>query len=803
MRTRTGAHLAGLLAAAGAPLSASDLARLIGRSVAKVTALLPAASTPDIAVGAASWELRGDDARARVVRNLHVGPLADGAERKTRVRERALAPFRSALDAAIWAARIEWGWDRAPEYALSQDFAVRMLSRRSERRAAVRLLTDARRARTLESRHPDAARDQLWAGAAVVAASARSARDLEDLAALLIAASRLDAGDGAVPRRLAPVVALLGDTERAVALARGVRTDVAIELAYVARAAAAIGDARADEIVTDALVQIGPAGPDGPDAGAGAVAAAVAAAGASAVAAAVAAAGAGAAIDAGVAATAVVPAGSAAPDAPVGALLRTAQAVAGTALYLSPESALARAGQARALIERAFAAPPGPTSVEGLRSRQFRSAREHEQVLAATTYATIAVACAQAGDHRGAVAAARDARTQLAAVADAAHRAVGLADTAARLAVRTAECSRWSALVLDSVAGDAAVDALATTDDVAALAAIARLLAGGAERDGDNAEPPAVADLEHATLAAGRALDRIAADDAIPPRGALLSAARVVSPDAPLAVRAARGTFERARTAHHASSLERRTRARGESVALAEAAAVFDAAGVEATARAAAHAARDAVSRVPAAARARPIAEVAAVLLGARDADVRAVAEAAAREERAGTNGRWDAAAPALLVAAVLRIEPRERSPAQREILDTGILDLRRGEHAPSLTMLADLAARHGDAVRAAELVEHALRAAHVRDPLRRERALTAVRDARAVLSGTGRGASSGAAHDPAPGDEAAPAALSIDDTARAWLHAGYPIAGLPALAAAHPAAAERIAAAVRRDLEV
>jgi len=80
---------------------------------------------------------------------------------------------------------------------------------------------------------------------------------------------------------------------------------------------------------------------------------------------------------------------------------------------------------------------------------------------------------------------------------------------------------------------------------------------------------------------------------------------------------------------------------------------------------------------------------------------------------------------------------------------------------------------------------------------------LTAVRDARAVLSGTGRGASSGAAHDPAPGDEAAPAALSIDDTARAWLHAGYPIAGLPALAAAHPAAAERIAAAVRRDLEV
>ena len=779
MRTRTGAHLAGLLAAAGAPLSASDLARLIGRSVAKVTALLPAASTPDISVCAGSWELRGDDALARVVRNLHVGPLADGAERKTRVRERALAPFRSALDAAIWAARIEWGWDRAPEYALSQDFAVRMLSRRSERHGAVRLLTDARRARTLESRHPDAARDQLWAGAAVVAASARSARDLEDLAALLIAASRLDAGDGAVPRRLAPVVALLGDTERAVALARGVRTDVAIELAYVARAAASIGDSRADEIVTDALVQIGAPGAHG-DGGAGA-----------------------AAIDAGVAATAVVPAGSAAPDAPVGALLRTAQAVAGTALYLSPESALARAGQARALIERAFAAPPGPTSVEGLRSRQFRSAREHEQVLAATTYATIAVACAQAGDHRGAVAAARDARTQLAAVADAAHRAVGLADTAARLAVRTAECSRWSALVLDSVAGDAAVDALATTDDVAALAAIARLLAGGAERDGDNAEPPAVADLEHATLAAGRALDRIAADDAIPPRGALLSAARVVSPDAPLAVRAARGTFERARTAHHASSLERRTRARGEAVALAEAAAVFDAAGVEATARAAAHAARDAVSRVPAAARARPLAEVAAVLLGARDADVRAVAEAAAREERTGTIGRWDAAAPALLVAAVLRIERRERSPAQREILDTGILDLRRGEHAPSLTMLADLAARHGDAACAAELVEHALRAAHVRDPLRRERALAAVRDASTVLAEVTRDATVAGRPGGDAADNAAPAALSIDDTARAWLHVGYPIAGLRALAAAHPGVAERIAAAIRRDLEV
>ena len=779
MRTRTGAHLAGLLAAAGAPLSASDLARLIGRSVAKVTALLPAASTPDISVCAGSWELRGDDALARVVRNLHVGPLADGAERKMRVRERALEPFRAALDAAIWAARIEWGWDRAPEYALSQDFAVRMLSRRSERHGAVRLLTDARRARTLESRHPDAARDQLWAGAAVVAASARSARDLEDLAALLIAASRLDAGDGAVPRRLAPVVALLGDTERAVALARGVRTDVAIELAYVARAAASIGDSRADEIVTDALVQIGAPGAHG-DGGAGA-----------------------AAIDAGVAATAVVPAGSAAPDAPVGALLRTAQAVAGTALYLSPESALARAGQARALIERAFAAPPGPTSVEGLRSRQFRSAREHEQVLAATTYATIAVACAQAGDHRGAVAAARDARTQLAAVADAAHRAVGLVDTAARLAVRTAECSRWSALVLDLVAGDAAVDALATTDDVAALAAIARLLAGGAERDGDNAEPPAVADLEHATLAAGRALDRIAADDAIPPRGALLSAARVVSPDAPLAVRAARGTFERARTAHHASSLERRTRARGEAVALAEAAAVFDAAGVEATARAAAHAARDAVSRVPAAARARPLAEVAAVLLGARDADVRAVAEAAAREERTGTIGRWDAAAPALLVAAVLRIERRERSPAQREILDTGILDLRRGEHAPSLTMLADLAARHGDAACAAELVEHALRAAHVRDPLRRERALAAVRDASTVLAEVTRDATVAGRPGGDAADNAAPAALSIDDTARAWLHVGYPIAGLRALAAAHPGVAERIAAAIRRDLEV
>ena len=86
MRTRLGAHLAGLLAAAGMPLSAEDLGRLAGRPAARVTEPLPRTSTSDVRVTGEGWEPADAEAVARIVRNLHSGPLAAGAERRPEVQ---------------------------------------------------------------------------------------------------------------------------------------------------------------------------------------------------------------------------------------------------------------------------------------------------------------------------------------------------------------------------------------------------------------------------------------------------------------------------------------------------------------------------------------------------------------------------------------------------------------------------------------------------------------------------------------------------------------------------------------------
>lgn len=742
MRTRLGAHLAGLLAAAGMPLTAADFGRLAGRPAARIAELLPEASTVDVRVADGGWEAADADAVARIVRNLHAGPLAAGAEHRREVQELALRPFRAAMHAAIASAREEWGWDAAPPFALSPAFPASMLTRPRERRALVRLLTDRGRAGALTAHHPDAARRQLLDAATTIAAEATTPADLEDLAMLLLARSRLDPVDGAVPRRLAPVVALLGDLDRAVALAHHVRTDVAIELAYVAYAAAQAGDQRADEVAERSLALLG--------------------------------------------------------DAPAGALLRTAQAIAGLALYLPADRARIRAQQARALVHRAFAEPERPPSVESLRSRQFRASRDHEWALAATTSATVAVALAQAEDRDAATDAVREARDAAAAVADLAHRGVALADVATRLAVRTTAGHRLP--VLDAAAdaaGSAALSAAEETDDAAAFAAIAALLSGGADRDGDRPEPPAAPDTVRAAAAARRALASIASGGGLPARGALRDAARSLrrsgASPGDLSSLAARAVVERVQSARHSTSLERRTRARTEAAVLAEAAVVLDAAGAAAEARAAAAAAREACGRVPAAARARPLADVASALLGAVDDEVFEAGCAAAGAERGGTEGIWDAAAPALVAATALALLTHDsagrtpdggRRARVTDIWEQSVLALRLGEHAPSLTLLADRAARRGDSTQAGLLVAHALRAAHAPDPLRRERA-------RAALASTASPAS-------AAGDGPAP---DVPLTARAWLADGYPIADLALLAASDPEVGGRIAAAVRAEL--
>lgn len=730
MRTRLGMHLAGLLAAAGSALTADDLARLAGRRDAHVRALLPDATTEDIEVAGDTWRLRGDDAVARVVRNLHAGPLAPGVERQPRVRERALAPFRDALLAAIASARDEWGWESAPAFALSDGFVRALAERPADRRALVGLVVDPGRAAVMTAAHPDAARIQLREVAAHVARTATSGDDLVDLAALLLAAARLDAVGGAVPRRLAPVFALFGDTERAAALAHDVRTDASIELAYVASAAAQAGaaDADVDGLLDDVLSAI-------PD------------------------------------------------DAPAGALLRTAQAVVGAALHLPFDAAHARAVQARHLVDRAFAPSDQPSSVEGLRMRQFRASRDQEQALGATTLATAAVVLAQAGDPDGASRATADARAAGATIVDDLRRCVLLAEIATRLAVRTAPTAP---ALLDHAAAEAADAALEVPDDIAGLARIARLLSATGLPEGDNPERPAVVDVARARRAAQRALALILASEGPPPRGALRDVAHVLTGSAASAslAAAAHGVAAAVAATRHGTALERRTRARTEAVVLAEAAVVLSAGEA---AVAAARAALDVVARVPAPARARPLAELADVLLDADDDAVFAVGLEAAAHVRTVAEGRGDPGADALIATAALRMLATPAAPhaaAAERLLEVSVLALRRAEHTASLTLLADLAARTGQSTRAKGLAVDALRSAHAADPVRRRRALAAIEAAESALAG------------------GSTPPLRVPGTAASWLADGYPLEDLPALAAADPESARRVIRALRADLD-
>ncbi|WP_336633344.1 MULTISPECIES: hypothetical protein [unclassified Microbacterium] len=751
MRTRWGAHLAGLLAAAGFPLDDGDLARLTGRPVARVRALLPAATTTDlvvheIAAGAEtgdatgrSWELSGAAALARVVRNLHAGPLPDGADADPAVQARALAPFRTALHAAARAAREDWGWSEAPAFTLSPDFPRSMQGRPRERRALIELVTDAARARALDERDPDAARQQLDEATASVAGGARSPGDLVDLARLLVAGSGWDPTGGAVPRRLAPVFALLGDTERAVALAEGVRTEPAIELAYVARAAAQAGDPAAVRLLDEALDRLG--------------------------------------------------------DAPRGALLRTAQAVAGTAVFLEADAARRAAASARDLVERAFTDASGPDAVEGLRARQFSSSRDEEWSLAARTLATCAVARARAGLVTATDRTIREVHGVIAEIVDPVRRAVAAADVAARLAEPSGRDAVAAArAVLDEGIAVAAEEALACPDDVIALGEIARLLSGRTLPDGDTPETP-VADAERARRAVERALALAAADGTPPPRGLLRDAAALLGLAA--TVPAALAAVEAVADARHGTPLERRTRARAEAVALADAAAVLSAAGDAAGARSAARGALDAVGRVPAAARARWLAEVATALLDTDVDDVFALGVEAAEAERAGSEGRWDATAPTLLADALLtapETDPRHDEERAR-ILADAVAALRRAERAAALTALADRAARGDDPERARRLASFALRAAHVVDPVRRERAAAALRASTARHTAGPDGGS--ASTDALPGSS-----LDIAAVAAAWRADGYPGRELARFTAAHPAAGRRVRGLIRADLD-
>lgn len=730
MRTRLGMHLAGLLAAAGTALTADDLSRLAGRRDTHVRSLLPQATTGDIEVADDTWRLHADDAVARVVRNLHTGPLPPGVERQPAVREHALAPFRAALLAAVASARDEWGWANAPAFTLSDGFVRALAARPADRRALVALLIDPGRAAVMSAAHPDAARVQLREAATQIARTATDGADLVDLAMLLLAAARLDAVDGAVPRRLAPVFALFGDVERAAALARDVRTDAAIELAYVASAAAQAG-ARSSDV--DALLDEVLAG---------------------------------------------IP-----TDAPAGALLRTAQAVVGAALHLPFDSARTRAAAARDLVDRAFAPSEQPSSVEGLRMRQFRASRDHEQALGATTLATAAVVFAQAGDPGAATHAIAAARAAGAAIDDEIRRGVLLAEIAARLAVRTAPTS---SSLLEHAAAEAAEAALEMPDDIAGVARVARILSASGLPDGDNPERPAAVDGDRARRAARRALALILAADGPPPRGALRDVARVLTDGAqidPLRA-AANAVVASVAAARHGTALERRTRARTECVVLAEAAIVL-ASGDAAVA--AARAALDVVGRVPGPARSRPLAELADMLLDAIDDEVFAVGIQAATRVRTEADGRGDPGADAVIATAALRLLSRPaaaHAAAAERLLDDSVLALRRAEHTASLTLLADLAARIGQPVRARALAVDALRSAHAADPVRRRRAAAAIAAAESALA-------DGATHP-----------LRVGETAAAWLADGYPLEDLPALASADPVSARRIIRALTADIE-
>ncbi|MDJ1113980.1 hypothetical protein [Microbacterium dauci] len=720
MRSALGAHLAGLLAAAAIPLTLIDLERLAGRP--RVARTLPAATIHGIRVDAAGFALDGADALGRVVRNLHVGPLAPGKELSARTQERALAPFRAALLSAAAAAHASGEWDRAAPVLSSAAFARSMHHRNGERDALVTLLTDPGRARLLAVHDPAEPGRQRHDAAAHLARAARTPEDLVPLAALLVADDSLEESPGAVPRRLPPVYALLGDGERAVLLAERVRTEPEIELAYVAQALAQAGDPGAMDIALRAV--------------------------------------------------------AAHERAATGALLRTAHAVAGCALHTADPSDAHRLAQlARVLVRRAAVSPQVHAVVAGLRQQLFRAARDHERGIGATAAATAAAALGRIGDADAAVQAANDAQSLCDSIEGAAQRAVAAAAVAARLRVVASD-------VLEPIADAVAELALASAAAPAQLAEVARLLSGETVLDGDWTDPPAVPDRARVAAAAERILVAAHATpvDRHPQtaltRGALTVAVNALPAGDPRTVAAVHAVVDGIREMRYPSSLERRARARTDAVVLAEAAVAFAGFGdLEASTTTAALAV-DVCGRVPVAARARPLADVVATLLPARDP---ATFDVATRAWAAVTAPLcpWDADAAlavASAAAATARTAEHLRADALRAMRDHAELLLRRHGDAASLTLLADRAARAGEDVHARTLAEAALRAAGVADPLRRRLAAVAL----------------------AAGADATAEPPVVSAVARQWLTDGVPAAGLPALAAHEPKTAARVAALLR-----
>lgn len=711
----------GLLAAAGFPLSLEDLSRLTGRNRSQLSELLPAESVPGIHVDERGFLVADTDAVARVVRGLYRGPMAPGGEYRGPTREQALTPFRRALDAAAESARTEWGWQRAMPFLLGADYPRSLQQHGSRRRLLIAMLCDPARVRVLAAIHPDAAQEQFDEATQWLARTATSTADLVDLAVLLIAAARSRPRDGAPPHGLPSLWAYTGDLERARRLAEAVRVEPDIELAYVGEAAARAGMAEGAILAREAAEQ------------------------------------------------------TLARDAPDGALIRVAQALAGTALHTAePSSARGLASLARQLVTEAFAGPEQIPEVARLSQKIFSGARDHERSVSASTLATAAAALARAGDDEGARGALEQARSLAEQIVPADHRALTLARIAARLRVES---------TLDDASEAVADDALAVAgSDAAVLAGVARRLAGRGPATAPDPDLPAPGDTVRAQSAARGALAQIVRQDDVPPRGALREAAGAlgeITADGP-AVLAARAVLERITSARYATPLERGTRARVDAVVTAEAAAVLDAAGLIEEAEHAGHAALELTARIPVAARARPLADIAAALMGT-DGPLFDLALRAADAEHRGTSSYWDPEATEAVAAGACDglTAGAAGAPRLSEVLEQSVLAMRRHEYTGGIVRVADRLARAGDLERTARLARDALVSSHTPDPVIRVRA----RDALDLL------------------DAAETPELVLRQTARRWVADGYPLRDLAALRAADPVAGARVVKLVRSDL--
>lgn len=731
MRTRLGAHLAALIAAAGFPMTLEDLARLTGRRRAQLAEVMPESACPGIGIDERGFALTGPDAVAQVVRGLHHGPLAEGLEHRSDVRVRALAPFRAQLVAAAESARTEWGWAHAAPFLLGSDFPRSMQGHPGERAALISLVTDAARQRALIAIHPDRAQEQLDATARHLADRASTPGDLVDLARVLVSGDRTHPVDGAPPHGLAPVWAFCGDLERATAIAATVRVEKDIESAYVGEAAARAGLAEGGEIARAAAESVTER------------------------------------------------------KAAAGALLRVAQAVAGTALHLA-DAAASRdlAGEARRLVDAAFAGPEPIAALAGLTHRVFSGARDNERAIAATTLATVATAYAGAArDAAPALEAAEAAAAFAEQIENQAQRAVTLARVAMRLRVSTS-VSTTRPGALDERSGALAAHAVETAEgDAATLADIARRLAATDEPSAADPDIPSVGDPAHAEQAAALALSAIAAQGDLPPRGALRDVALAKSEISRggVAVATVHGVLAQIGSSRHATPLERATRSRQEAVVAAEAAVILARGGRDDEAVAAAHQSLEIAGRVPTAGRARPLAEIAAVLLSAPTDELFALGVQAADAERRGTAPYWDPEAAEIVAAAASTARGGahgSRAAHLGAVFDESIVALRRHEYTLGLMRMADLNARAGHLTRAARIAEAARLSAHAADPVLRARA-------RAALAAS---------------DTATP--LDVRNTAESWLRSGYPLQDLAALKSADPRAAARVSALITADLD-